>query len=138
VVGAGDVLFVPRGWWHCVLNLDPVNVAVTQNFCSRAGLPAVLAFLKEKPGCVSGVPPEHAASLYARFRDALAREEPALLAEAEGGGAAAPTTAAAAAAPGQQQQAPQKRKRWAEVVGGAEAGGGFSLAAQWGAGGAPV
>jgi hypothetical protein len=92
---------------------------------------------------VSGVPPEHAASLYARFRDALAREEPALLAEAEGGGGAAPAASAAAAALGQQpqpqqQQAPQKRKRWAEVVGGAEAGGGFSLAAQWGAGGAPV
>eukprot|EP00775_Hariotina_reticulata_P003876 gene3876-4131_t len=41
----GEVLFVPRGWWHCVLNLTS-SVAVTQNYVSSAGLGAVLAFLK--------------------------------------------------------------------------------------------
>jgi hypothetical protein len=42
----GEVLYVPRGWWHMVLNLDHA-VAVTQNYVSSVGLPAVLAFLKQ-------------------------------------------------------------------------------------------
>jgi hypothetical protein len=29
VVGAGDVIFVPRGWWHMAINLEE-TVAVTQ------------------------------------------------------------------------------------------------------------
>eukprot|EP01027_Heterolobosea_sp_BB2_P028033 GEZU01043886.1.p1 GENE.GEZU01043886.1~~GEZU01043886.1.p1 ORF type:complete len:140 (-),score=41.30 GEZU01043886.1:39-413(-) len=27
----GDLVYVPSGWYHTVLNLDPINVAVTQN-----------------------------------------------------------------------------------------------------------
>lgn len=45
----GEVLYVPRGWWHCVLNLGH-TVAVTQNYVSSTGLPKVLHFLK--PGRV--------------------------------------------------------------------------------------
>lgn len=43
------MLYVPRGWWHCVLNLGH-TVAVTQNYVSSTGLPKVLHFLK--PGRV--------------------------------------------------------------------------------------
>jgi hypothetical protein len=46
ITGPGELLYVPRGWWHMVLNLDHA-VAVTQNYVSSVGLPAVLAFLKQ-------------------------------------------------------------------------------------------
>jgi len=77
----GDCVFVPRGWWHCVLNLEEVNVAVTQNFCSPLALPNVLKFLKEKPFAVSGVPSEDASTLYPRFIEKLKESHPELVRE---------------------------------------------------------
>ena len=49
----GEVLHVPSGWWHLVVNLSAA-VAVTQNFVPQAHLAKVLDFLKNKPDQVSG------------------------------------------------------------------------------------
>ena len=45
IVRAGEVLFIPRGWWHTALNLEH-SLAITQNYASRVHLGEVLAFLK--------------------------------------------------------------------------------------------
>ena len=36
--GPGDVVFVPRGWWHMVSNQSDLTVAVSHHFVSPAGL----------------------------------------------------------------------------------------------------
>ena len=59
----GDVLFVPHGWWHMVLNIGDedggedrggISVALTRNYVSGSNLPDVLRFLDTKVGQISG------------------------------------------------------------------------------------
>jgi hypothetical protein len=83
----GDVLFVPHGWWHMVLNIGDdddltsdsndrgVSVALTRNYVSKSNLPDVLRFLDTRISQISGcrdrkkaVPPEELGS---EFRKAL-------------------------------------------------------------------
>ncbi|KAF8065440.1 F-box protein [Scenedesmus sp. PABB004] len=79
VVRAGEVLYVPRGWWHMAINLDEC-VAVTQNYASPTGLGAVLDFLRPgRPELVSGCAAADRGSLHDRFVAALRARRPELL-----------------------------------------------------------
>lgn len=50
---AGEVLYVPAGWYHLVLNLEE-SLALTQTFVPRAQLGGVLSFLRDRPEQVTG------------------------------------------------------------------------------------
>jgi ribosomal protein L16 Arg81 hydroxylase len=50
----GEVIFVPNGWWHMVVNLEDC-IALTQNYCSTSNLSACLRFFREKVDQISGV-----------------------------------------------------------------------------------
>mmetsp|Transcript_57384 Transcript_57384/g.134565 ORF Transcript_57384/g.134565 Transcript_57384/m.134565 type:complete len:425 (-) Transcript_57384:11-1285(-) len=48
----GDTVFIPGGWWHCVVNLDD-TVAVTQNYCGRCNFAKVWRSTREERPCWS-------------------------------------------------------------------------------------
>jgi oxalate decarboxylase/phosphoglucose isomerase-like protein (cupin superfamily) len=88
VCGPKEVIFVPRGWWHAVVNLDS-TVAVTQNFASEGNVHHIRRYLQEKKQCVSGIPHEYRRDLGFQFDKALKEKRPELLSESAeiGGGA---------------------------------------------------
>ncbi|KAI0008519.1 Clavaminate synthase-like protein [Xylariaceae sp. FL0662B] len=49
----GEILHVPSGWWHLVVNLE-VGIALTQNFVPESHLADVLSFLRDRPDQVTG------------------------------------------------------------------------------------
>ncbi|KAG5475627.1 hypothetical protein LSCM4_04209 [Leishmania orientalis] len=50
----GDIIFVPCGWWHYVINLED-SIAITQNYVSRCNLPKVIKFLRAMKRSISGI-----------------------------------------------------------------------------------
>ena len=50
---AGEVLFIPHGWWHLAVNVTP-SVAVTQNVVTEQNLLDVRQFLREEGNAALG------------------------------------------------------------------------------------
>lgn len=83
ICGEGEVMHVPSGWWHLVVNLE-TSIAITQNFVPRSHLPSVLSFLKYKPDQVSGFKRD-VVDLYGTFVHCMDEQYPELLAQAMSG-----------------------------------------------------
>jgi len=77
---AGEVLHVPSGWFHLVLNLEE-GVAVTQNFVPRRKLADVMLFMRDTPDQVSGFSDE-VEDPYSLFVEGLRQTYPELLKQA--------------------------------------------------------
>lgn len=75
----GEVLHVPSGWWHLVVNLER-SIAITHNFVPRTHLANALAFMRDKPVQVSGFGND-VKDPYALFVAKLGEKHPNLLRE---------------------------------------------------------
>lgn len=101
ICGEGEILHVPSGWWHLVVNLEPA-IAITQNFIPRAHLPAALDFLSNKADQVSGFRKD-VVNPYERFVTKMRELHPELLGEASNE---------------LKKKAEGKKRKWDEIVHG--------------------
>ncbi|KAF4734701.1 hypothetical protein FOZ63_027919, partial [Perkinsus olseni] len=73
---AGECMFVPRGWWHCVINNDKdddITIAITQNYCAESSVHKARRFFRETPHCISGLH-THDCHEYEKLQDEMADE----------------------------------------------------------------
>ena len=106
----GEVVHVPSGWWHLVVNVEP-SFAITQNFVPRGHLPDALDFLKNKPDQVSGFRND-VQDPYGAFVNGLREAHPEALEEALT----------------EMYQLHRKKRKWDEVIENKTNGGDASQA----------
>ncbi|GMG50400.1 unnamed protein product [Ambrosiozyma monospora] len=68
-----DLIHVPSGWWHTVVNLTD-SVALTANFVPSVKLATVLNFLKNKKNQISGFHPKTFNNVFVEFMTKMANE----------------------------------------------------------------
>ncbi|KAA8896143.1 phosphatidylserine-specific receptor PtdSerR [Sphaerosporella brunnea] len=78
---AGEILHVPSGWWHLVVNTQP-SLALTQNFVPTTRLPAALEFLDKQRHSISGFNCERVKDPYALFVQRMEEQYPGELKKA--------------------------------------------------------
>ncbi|KAF2723277.1 Clavaminate synthase-like protein [Polychaeton citri CBS 116435] len=79
ICNEGEVLYVPSGWYHLVLNVEP-SIALTQNFVPRARIGAVLQFLRDQKQSITGFSSD-VENPYQLFVDRLEAQDPLALKE---------------------------------------------------------
>lgn len=78
IVKEGEMIFVPMGWWHCVLNTK-TSIALTQNYVSSVNVKHVAAWLRNRPSQVSGCHSKEQARFISRnFAHLVVEAYPAL------------------------------------------------------------
>ncbi|CAK4031376.1 F-box domain-containing [Lecanosticta acicola] len=73
----GEILYVPSGWYHLVLNLE-ASIAITQNLVPRNRVGAVLHFLRDQKQSISGFS-DDVEDPYGLFVERLREQDPELL-----------------------------------------------------------